>query len=102
MQPHPDWCTSEHGATLHPDDEDHRSSGVAVPLTVRTAGSAGVAAETDAEIGLLRRRSDSTNWLVIEDGANLHVELTLDSARRLVAAVSQDPVLRAAIAAPGD
>ncbi len=91
------WCTTSHGRTTHPDDEDHRSAGLTVRLTLRSA--LGVR-ETEAEVGLLRRNNEHSTWLVIEDGAGLHLELGLESAVRLRAAIEADPVLDAATAAP--
>ncbi|MEN2740455.1 hypothetical protein ABCS02_21905 [Microbacterium sp. X-17] len=86
------WCTTPHGATLHPDDEDHRSDGILVPATVRGADGA---EEVELEVGLLRRRADDQTWLVVEDGTGAHLELTLASARRLRDVVRADEALAA-------
>jgi hypothetical protein len=88
------WCTTPHGFTTHPDDEDHRSAGVLVPVTVRDAAGP---RETEIEVGLLRRRTDADTWLVLEDGAGVHLELTLASARRLRDVVRTDDVLKLAV-----
>ncbi|WP_336630995.1 MULTISPECIES: hypothetical protein [unclassified Microbacterium] len=89
------WCVTAHGETSHPDDEDHRSAGLGV--AVHTRSRAGRGHRTIAEVGLLQRRTDPEVWLVIEDGAGLHAEVTLESARRIVRAVAADPVLRDAL-----
>lgn len=89
-----DWCTTAHGRTIHPDDEDHRSAGTPVAATVRTLD--GSVRDTELEFGLLRRRDDTQTWLVLEDGADVRLELTLDSARSLLRAVRIDAALNAA------
>ncbi|MFT4135939.1 hypothetical protein [Microbacterium sp.] len=93
-----DWCATAHGTTTHPDDEDHRSHGILAPAIVRARESRWL--ETEVEIGLLRRRHDAECWLVIEDGADVHLEVTLDTARALVRTVLRDPALRAALHRP--
>lgn len=89
------WCTTAHGATAHSDDEDHRSDGIMLPATARARRSATRA--TEVEVGLLRRRDDDQSWLVIEDGADVHLEITLDTARALLRAIRDDAQLRAAL-----
>lgn len=87
------WCTTAHGHTIHPDDEDHRSEGTPVGAVVRTID--GGTRETELEFGLLRRRDDAQTWFVLEDGVGVHLELTLDSARDLLRAVRADASLSA-------
>lgn len=96
------WCSTPHDSLHHPDDDDHRSTGIHLRLTVRGPGSSASRREAEVEVGLLRRTTDSDTWLVIEDGARVHLEITLDSARRLAAAIRDDPMLRAAVAPTGD
>ncbi len=50
---------------------------------------------------MLRRRHENERWFVIEDGRDVHLELTLDTARRIVRAVVDDPHLRAEFDPPG-
>jgi len=88
------WCTTPHGRTTHPDDEDHRSVGILVAATVRD--ERGVV-DTQLEVGLLRRRDEDTTWFVIEDGEAVHLELTLESARRVRDAVRSDETVRRAL-----
>lgn len=94
--PDPDWCTTAHGSTIHPDDEDHRSAGITVPVDVRAPGSRS-ATHTDVEVGLLRRRGDDETWVVIEDGLDVRLELTVTSARRIVQAIRDHLALTSAL-----
>ena len=92
------WCTTEHGLVVHPDDEDHRSHGIPAEIEVRDAGASdGRSAEI--EVGLLRRSSDRETWFVIE-GQGIHIELTLESARRLAEAVCSNSELRDTLSTP--
>lgn len=109
--PHPAWCTTAHGATLHPDDEHHRSEGVALQLVTRShggsrggsgdddrsRGGSGGDDEVDAEIGLVRDDAEGRTWVVIEGTDGFRVEVTLGSARRLVDAILSDPALADAL-----
>lgn len=90
-----EWCTTPHGRTIHPDDEDHRSDGVAFEATVRDAD--GTVRDTELEVGLLRRHDDAGTWFVIEDGCGAHLELALDSARRLLRTMLGDAALATAL-----
>jgi hypothetical protein len=87
------WCTTPHGATLHAADEDHRSDGRTVTLVRRPRGPGSAPNRSDVEVGLLRRRTDSQTWLVVEDGRDIHVEVTLDSAIDLLGALEADPAV---------
>ncbi|WP_285138106.1 hypothetical protein [Microbacterium sp. lyk4-40-TSB-66] len=79
---HP-WCVTAHGATVHPDDEDHRSAGVALTVTARRAEDHGPGRETELELGALRRAGESETWIVIETGIGASLALTRDGARLL-------------------
>ena len=92
--PYP-WCTTPHGTTSHPDDEDHRSAGILMPAVARSLDP--TVHDTEIEVGLLHRRHDGETWVVIEDGADVHLEVTLDTARRLAQALWKDPGLSAAL-----
>jgi hypothetical protein len=84
------WCTTPHGETLHAADEDHRSDGRSVTLTRRRRGAGTTSTRFEVEIGLLRRRTDSQTWLVVEDGRDIHVELTVESALDLLRTLAAD------------
>lgn len=79
---HP-WCVTEHGATVHPDDEDHRSAGAALTVRARRAEARGPGGETQLELGALRRVGESETWIVIETGIGASLALTRDGARLL-------------------
>ncbi|MDQ1137897.1 hypothetical protein QE410_002696 [Microbacterium sp. SORGH_AS 1204] len=78
-----EWCVTEHGATVHPDDEDHRSVGVALTVRARRGEDRGGGEETTLEIGALRRSDDPETWIVIETGIGVSLALTRDGARDL-------------------
>jgi hypothetical protein len=96
---HPDgrcryaWCTTEHGHTSHPDDEDHRSDGLATALVGRRTGQPSTAHTMEVEVGLYRRRDDDQTWLALDDGGRVRMDVSLASARALMRAVLADPVL---------
>lgn len=89
------WCTTDHGATLHPDDEEHRSAGIAVPIVYRHGAARSAERSTTVEIGLVKRSSDLQVWLVFDDGAGVDVEVPVAFAQRVVTAVRSDPHLSA-------
>lgn len=92
-----DWCTTRHPAGIHPNDDDHRSSGMATPALVRRVDDAGAGTDVDLEIGLLRRRTDDQVWLVLDAGNGIGVELTLDTARRVFRSLVREETLRRAL-----
>ncbi|RKT36238.1 hypothetical protein DEU34_0749 [Microbacterium sp. AG1240] len=87
------WCTTRHGQTTHEADEDHRSGGRSLTLTLRDGRDGAAIATADVEVGLLHRRSDSRTWLVIENGRDIRVQITAESAHDLLAAVLADPAV---------
>lgn len=82
------WCVTAHGDTVHPDDEDHRSEGVALTVRTRDGWAQGDGDARDVEIGVLRRRDDDLTWIVVEVGGGTSFAVELDDAdaigRRLV------------------
>lgn len=89
------WCTTPHGRTVHPADEDHRSAGIALPVRSRGAGADGRGDTTEWEVGLLRRGSDDETWLVIEAGRGGSLALPIEGVRALSAVLRNDAELRA-------
>ncbi|MCJ1706413.1 hypothetical protein [Microbacterium sp. VKM Ac-2923] len=91
------WCVTEHGATVHPDDEDHRSVGVSVTVRARRGDAGGPGEETELELGALRRAGDSETWIVIETGIGVSLALTREGAhllqRRLLGEIGTDGAL---------
>lgn len=88
------WCVTEHGRTLHPDDEDHRSIGVAIPLEVRRTGDPATVRTVIVEVGLYRRRTDDETWLVFDDGVDVRWDVTVGSARAVLTALEGEVAVR--------
>jgi len=88
-----DWCTTRHGQTTHEADEDHRSGGRSLTLTLRDERDGAAISTAEVEVGLLRRRSDNRTWLVIEDGRDIRVHITAESVHDLLDAVLADPAV---------
>lgn len=93
-----DWCTTRHGDTAHPDDEDHRSRGRAITLRLRTGSADAPTRAVDVEVGLLHRREDDRTRLVAEDGASVYVEIDVADVRSLVEALGADAAVRRELA----
>ncbi|MDQ1123246.1 hypothetical protein QE412_001819 [Microbacterium trichothecenolyticum] len=91
-----EWCTTAHGATVDPADEDHRSEGFGWVGRVRDGRSSGPGFETDIEVGVLRRFDDSAVWIVIETGAGISLALSPRAARTLGHRLLDDPDVRSA------
>ena len=96
------WCTTSHGGTIHPDDEVHRSTGVAFDARVRRPADRGPGRATTLEVGVLRRPDDDAPWVVIDDGRDAAVALSIDAARALRRLIHTDPSLRSALDATPD
>ncbi len=77
------WCVTEHGATVHPDDEVHRSAGLSFTARARAGGVQDAGRDTDVEIGALRRVDDAETWVVIETGIGVSLEVSRDGADQL-------------------
>ena len=90
-----DWCTTTHGDTAHPDDEDHRNDGT--QLTAILRADDGTVHEAEIEFGMLRRRADSETWFIVDQGSSRRLEIALDSARRLLRAIVDSHTLRSVI-----
>lgn len=85
------WCSTAHGATVDPSDEDHRSAGFGWVGRVRDARASGPGVETDIELGVVRRTDDTAPWIVIETGAGLSLALSPRAARTLGHRLLDDP-----------
>ncbi len=90
------WCTTLHGSTVHPDDETHRSAGIAFPARVRGVHEQGRGTEADVEVGVLRRTDDADDWLVIEVGGG-GLALSLSGAAELRRILTEDPGIGGAL-----
>jgi hypothetical protein len=84
----PPWCARDHRPGLHPDDQHHASRSRRVALvTGDPVLDPDELAVADAVVARLVRRTDSRlTWLevVSEEGRDLRMVATLDSARRLL------------------
>lgn len=89
------WCTTDHGAVVHPEDGDHRSAGWGWTGLVRDGAGGGPGTETDVEVGLLRRRDDTRTWIVIDTGTGVSLALSPEAAHILGRRLVEDPDLRA-------
>ncbi|MDF2990788.1 MAG: RecA-superfamily ATPase [Microbacterium sp.] len=90
------WCTTDHGKTVHPDDETHRSAGVGFAARVRDGLVGGPGILTDVEVGILRRDDDEESWVSLEFGGGHGVAIDLGAARTLGRLLRDDPDLAAA------
>lgn len=84
----PPWCDRDHRPGLHPDDQHHASRPRRVPLiTGHPVLDPDELAVPGAVVARLVRRTQSDlTWLEIvsEEGRDLRLVTTLDSARRLL------------------
>jgi hypothetical protein len=89
----PPWCEREHRPGLHPDDQHHASRPRRVPLiTGRPGLDPDDLAAPDAVVArLVRRIHSDLTWLEVvgEEGRDLRMVATLDSARRLIAVLRE-------------
>jgi len=85
-----EWCVTAHGATVHPDDEDHRSAGRGFRAWVRDGSGRGTGTLSDVEVGALRRTDDDRTWVVVETGAGIALALDADAARSLGRRLTDD------------
>ena len=90
------WCTTRHGDTVHPDDETHRSAGIAFTARVRGVAAIARGVEADVEVGILRRPGDTENWLVIEVAGG-GISLSQSGAAELRRILRDDPDVREAL-----
>jgi hypothetical protein len=89
--PCPSWCRRAHAASDHPDDRHHQSR---VHLVAVVTGHPTLEADDHAQplsvaVRLVRRVGSVVTWLevVSEEGPQVRLVLTADSAQRLVTTV---------------
>jgi hypothetical protein len=89
----PPWCSREHRPGRHPDDQHHTSTPrrVAVVTGDPALDPDDLAVAGAAVARLVRRTQSDVTWLevVSEEGRAIRMVTTLDSARRLLAALDE-------------
>lgn len=91
--PCPGWCTRGHTELDHPDDRVHRGIAVTVPVVTRRTSypDGAIRRSTDAidlEVAISRVDGDQETWAYIGSGPGASVEVTVESAERLVAVLT--------------
>lgn len=91
--PCPGWCAGGHAEHDHPDDRVHRSLAESVPVVVRRTafGSGGVRRSAEAvefEVALSRVDGERETWVYIGEGPAMFVEVTAESAGRVLGALA--------------
>ena len=89
----PVWCVGGHRESDHPDDRQHRSDSLEVPVVLRRTelvpdGLARTVEAADFEVGLSRVDGAPETWLYVGDGPGRSLELSAESAHRLIQAVA--------------
>ena len=94
----PQWCVGGHAEHDHPDDRVHRSAALSVPVVVRRTSFSGPEAHrsTEAaefEVAVSRVDGETETWAYVGEGPRMFIEVTTESAARLIGAVG-DAVIR--------
>jgi hypothetical protein len=91
--PCPPWCRRDHVATAHPDDRHHQSDAALVALVTGNPvlEPDEAAHPVSAVVRLVRRVGSDVTWLevVSEEGSEVRLVVTTESARRLVATLQR-------------
>lgn len=89
----PPWCRRAHAPGLHPEDQHHASEPrrVALVTGVPALDPDDLAVTSAVVARLVRRTQSDVTWLevVSEEGRDLRMVITLDSARRLLAVLHE-------------
>src|SRR3954447_87551 len=89
----PPWCRRSHRPGLHADDQHHVSAPRRIALVTGDPAldSDDLAVAGAAVARLIRRTSSDLTWVevVSEEGRDVRVVVTLDSARRLLAVLHE-------------
>jgi hypothetical protein len=91
VDPCPEWCAGAHAENDHPDDRVHRSAGIAVSAVLRSKRLGPARVEFDevadeVEVGLARADGHRATWLYVGAGPGREIELSLDTASRVLRA----------------
>lgn len=89
IDPCPPWCQRGHEERDHPDDHVHRSASAAVPVIARRTWFEGGgirrrAEPAELEVALSRVDGEREIWLYVGDGPARSLEVTVESAERLL------------------
>jgi hypothetical protein len=88
----PAWCVVDHREDDHPDDRVHRTDAPSVPVIARSRRfDPDLTFEVDAadfEVGVSRRDGDVETWIYVGGGSGQQIEITRESAARLVRALN--------------
>jgi hypothetical protein len=87
--PCPSWCEGDHPAEEHPEDRSHVAA-VHVPV-VHTSRSSTDAEAAEYVVVMRRYVGQTDTWVYIGEGedASRAVQVTVESARRMVAAAAK-------------
>lgn len=88
------WCDSTHPHDEHAEDRSHRSTGRSIEALCRYLDVTEVrmlerSGMSELEIGLVQPRASAIAWVCIEDGARQHLQLSVESARRLLRVLAE-------------
>ncbi len=84
---HPPWCVVDHdeaGASTR-----HEAEGVPIVVTLLEAQAGLPSRPTSAEVVAVLHHDGDGPWLYIGDGVRQHLELSLDSWRRVAAVANE-------------
>jgi hypothetical protein len=89
----PPWCARDHATGLHPDDQHHasRPRRLALATGAPALDPDDLAEATTVVARLVRRTHSDLTWLevVSEEGREVRMITTRDSARRLLAVLQE-------------
>lgn len=90
--PCPAWCTAQHSECDHADDRVHHTDGISVSTIGRRRQMVDerlvvTEEEVDLEVGIARDDGQQNTWLYIGSGPASCVEVQIDAADEIVAAI---------------
>lgn len=94
---HPPWCVIDHGEAGAPTR--HEAEGVPIAVTLLESPVGCPSYPSPGEVVAVLHRDGEGAWLYIGDGTHQHLELSLDSWRR-VAAVAEELIELHGLSAP--
>lgn len=84
----PAWCDGGHRENDQSDDWVHHSAGITIPVITRELSIVNRQLHTAIEastfeLGLTHLDGQSETWLYLGDGTGQHINVSLESARRI-------------------